>query len=300
MKGANSEMSMREALETKMNFWEFLVNYSGLLSLVIVFAIIIFKTWILEWVKKGVGHGYSKDLESFKSQLTKEREIEIEDLRREFKKRQEIQTLATASYMVGQHSLFEKKINSIQELWGIIVKSKSLMPSIFIAADHLSEDEYLKMISLEDIKPHLKLFDTKSILTLIEHLDSGETLRPFVGEYLWSLYRSYIIFTKSILLQIHKGIQTGEIKYWEKDQQLISIIDNVLTKDDIEYVKKFKFGRMEVIQSKIEDKIIEHSKKIISGDISADEGLVKAKEILKAISKFSIEDKELRIKTENL
>ena len=152
----------------------------------------VFREWISARLKGSIQHEYAEKLETLKAQIKAEHEVRILNISTKFEREASLQASAHGSFAEGQKAAMERRLAAIDRLWERILYLRGHLPSIIGLIDYLTVDEYKS----EKYKPLILEFtEDPPRQRLGSILDQGgdqiERARPYVGEYMWSLFYCY-------------------------------------------------------------------------------------------------------------
>ncbi|WP_155396453.1 hypothetical protein [Methanosarcina barkeri] len=211
-------------------------------------------------------------LEKMVIELTAEENIKLEKLSSEISREHSTFKSILESYSSVYQVSQERRIIAIEKLWQNMLKQRNLIAyveTIYVfpfpesGPQQLHENHKLEPVNLDNLNP---IFN--SVLEC----------RPFLGEYLWSLYNSAYIFTFRIIRSFNEGLKNRTMVNWHNDEYLMEILSKVFTSREV-----IPNSVMET-RELLEQKILAEMLKVTSGDLIAERNLSKAKEIQEAIS----------------
>lgn len=247
------------------------------------------REWISARLKAVIQHEHDIKLETYKSQLKTESEKSILEFQTDIKQKLSLYEAARSSIMVGQKSSIERKLDSIERLWDEILRLKNECPAILGYIDLLTVEECTQMYSRQDARELASEYSDKKI---IEYLDVKnnhvEKVRPYIGEYLWSLFFTYRQIMGRIPYLLYMGLKDANKAEWDKDSGVEQILNAVLSESELDEFEKKKITKLSWLQRKLEAKILMASKKIISGEEFGAESLKHAELILEQIDKVGM------------
>lgn len=247
------------------------------------------REWISARLKAVIQHEHDIKLETYKSQLKTESEKSILEFQTDIKQKLSLYEAARASIMVGQKSSIERKLNSIERLWDEILRLKNECPAILGLLNVLTVEECAQMYARGEYKELARENSLDNINKYIGIKEFNvEKSRPYIGEYLWSLFFAYRQIMGRILYLVYTGVEDENKAQWDKDKGIRQILNAVLNQDEINEFDEVKFGKVVLLQRKLEAKILKASQKIISGEEFGAESLKHAELILEQITKVEI------------
>jgi hypothetical protein len=215
------------------------------------------------------------------AELLAKHQKELEEIKAQFTVEESMRQMLTGSFSNAQSQVFERRLNSIEELWKAFYVLRDSMPSFLTYVDIILEKEYEGWIKRTDVQ---KVFGDLSIdkITEMSRSLTGdiEKVRPFVGEYLWSLYFVYRAFSFRLVVFIFMERQKNAPKYWKNDDGLKQILRSVLSESEFNSFTSKEIGSIKYVQTLMEGKFISQVEKIITGTVSIQEGIEQARTIM--------------------
>lgn len=261
------------------------IIFNTSLSVVAIGLIVWFaREWISTRLKAVIQHEHDIKLETYKSQLKTESEKSILEFQTDIKQKLSLYEAARSSIMVGQKS-------SIERLWDEILRLKNECPAILGLVNVLTVEECTQMYTRKDCKELAKENSLEKLNKYIGIRDNRvEKSRPYVGEYLWSIFFAYRQIMTRIPFLMYMGLEDANKAKWDQDKGIRQILNAVLTQNEINEFDQNRIGKVALLQRKLEAKILMESQKIISGEEFGAESLKQAELILEQIAKVEISE----------
>jgi hypothetical protein len=207
-------------------------------------------------------------------ELTAEENIKLEKLRSEITHQHSTFTSILESYSSVYQASQERRILAIEILWENLLKQRDLIRYAETIYDtFLNSPEFgsKKLGTGHKLEP--VSLDNFNVI-----FDSVLKCRPFLGEYLWSLYNSSYIFTYRIMYNYNEDLKKGVMVHWHNDKYLMEILSRILTS------RESIPSSIRETRELLEQKILNEMLKITSGDSIAERNLSKARVIQEAIN----------------
>lgn len=227
----------------------------------------------LKWKKE-----YDKELALFRDELNSKREL--------------INTLIltnSSTYILS----IPLRIDAFQKLWIEILRIKNLLSSRILLYDILMPEEFpniFKDPKSESILPP----ETHHELIKMIALDNGiEEIRPLIGEIIWNHYFIYRALIGRISLKFCSMKEKRVMWNWNEnepgvvDNHIVTLMEKVFSKEQIEIIMQFPIGAPKVILDLIEQKILHYINNEISGTSATEFNFnqaIKYSEMLKEIN----------------
>ena len=232
---------------------------SGILSF-------IFKTYFSERIKRF----YDEKIENLKGQINLTNSI-VEKT---------INSLENTNQITQQ-----ERVIAIKEFWKNFLIIKNLVSEIIHFDRILLESEFNSIFTPQwngnqIIPKTLEKFKNSNVFETFSNLEKEtEKLRPFLSEGLWSNFLYLKTFHGRLVYIYCIGSVERETKYWKNDRALLKLVEDSLSKDEIDTVMKTNIGSASLYQNIIEQKILNEINKILTGHYTSNESLNKALEL---------------------
>lgn len=231
----------------------------------------ICKEWLSTRLRTSIQHEYDIKLETLKSDLSRQAAFHA---------------TAYASFAEGQKAAMERKLQAVDKTWRALIDFRSKLPAILGFIDILTVDEY------KGAKDHPTFVSLTGELSEDKIINLApwdiEDVRPYVGEYIWSLAFIYrAIFLRTTLL-LFMGRTDAEKIEWHKDSGIQQLLSAALSKDEKTSFEQQQFGKILWIQRQLESKILSALHKIISGEDFVTPSIEQLRIIQDTIAKFQV------------
>ena len=247
------------------------------------------KTWISERLKGAIQLEYDQKLEAYKSELKAQHEVAIERLKASNTQLLAVHTSASNTFSSIHGIAHERRLKAVEAVWGAIVDVRNETPAGLGLADAFPEEDYDRLFfKTPELQQVLSGIDLKALpqLTLFRSGHEVEKYRPFVGEYIYSLYEAYRTLTVRVLVATGFGLAKGEVVAWYRDDVNRTLVSRVLTAHELPEFERSE-TKFRYIRTAIESKIISKSARIISGEASAAHMLEQGALILDAVQQLN-------------
>ncbi len=246
----------------------------------------LFKEWIGTRLKGSIQHEYDRKIETYRTQLKAEQELAVLDIKTAVARDAAFYATAHASFAEGQKASMERKLNAIDRLWGCILKLRATLPPVVGFMDILTVDEYKGAKEHPTFRELTKDLSLESITALVTQ--DIEEVRPYVGEYTWSVFFCYQAIMLRMLFLLNLGRTDAEKMEWHKDAGIRQLMEAVLTPEELTQFTQATFGKVSWLRQRLEAKILASAQKIISGESFGAESIEQARRIQERIGSVSI------------
>ena len=264
-----------------MSFQDYIINIissaavSGALVAVLIW---LSREWMSARLKGSIQHEYDQKLEVHKAQIKAENEVAFLELKTSVEREAALHAVAHASFSEGQKAAMERKLSSVDRLWGKVINLRGSLPPILTFIDVLTVDEYKDAKDHPSFQSMSSELSPEKISSMVGNKDDPiESVRPYVGEYMWAVFFSYQAIMLRLLFLLHIGRDDAAKIEWHKDTGIRQLMEAILTPKELEEFDSTQFGKVTWIQRRLESKILSASSKVISGEEFGDESLKQAR-----------------------
>jgi hypothetical protein len=203
-------------------------------------------------VAKRIAHSWERkhqrDLEAFKAESERDRAV---------------LSAVIQSHSAGQAATTERRLVAVESLWSIIRmwRDKSRVVIFFFSILHPSEYNDLN----PTIKASLNSLGDDDLLSFIDKTHELELHRPFLGERLWLLFRTYSTFLGRLTYKLTEGYKLEHIRDWREDEHAIELLRSALSDDEMSTIMKFHIRAIELAIDHLDYKILTEIDRVVSG-----------------------------------
>ncbi|MBI4266061.1 MAG: hypothetical protein HY657_16930 [Acidobacteria bacterium] len=262
-----------------------ILTSAGVSVLLTAALIWLSKAWLSERLKGAIQHEYAEKLETFKAQLKAQSDVAVEQLKASNAQALALHTTASGTFSsihaIGQ----ERRLRAIEAMWGAIIDIRNEIPPGLIVADAFPEENYQELFfETPQLQQFINAVNASALAEtkLARTSHEVDRWRPFLGEYLFSLYEAYRTLVIRVYVITALGIATKKVEPWYRDDVNRRLVTRLLTVDELkefdESPTKFAF-----IRSAIEKKIVAKAARIVSGEASAAHMFDQGVQILDAV-----------------
>ena len=252
------------------------------IALVILFGLYrLLRKLVLSWIVKRlhaeIQHEYDQRLETLKSDLTDQNEQMWRNIEHQFQEKMSFIDSVRSSFTAGQRLGAERKLEAANRLWTEIVKIREVVPPIMLYVDAHKEDEtdryneFSNSIRQNGLNLNWTPEEFKDKINSISK--SMEEVRPYIGEYLWAVFKVYstVHMRICVKLQFINLNGTESIVNWHNDQMIQDMVSAILDDNEIELFNSQQYGKLRFLRSVLEQKILVELEKFISGEFYLNE-----------------------------
>ena len=268
-----------------------MTEYSFILPSAINLAFLGVIVWILKkWLGTKIEATYEQQNEAFSAAIRRDQEASLIAFRDQLEKQAQLQSSAFSSFAAAQQASMNRRLDAAETLWNDLLSFRSSLPPVFDYLDILTEDEFPEAMSPprgQELFDQLSEEEVRSLIAshgirgdMGQQLDySLERVRPYVSEYLWSIFLAY----KKIMFRIWLSMawfktEGGDHIFWYRDRYTRSFIESVLTPDELADFDQARFGKISELRFKLEQKIVDELRRMVSGETSGSDSLQQARQ----------------------
>lgn len=255
----------------------------------------LFRTWIAARLSRPIQREYDQKLELHKAALKQQNDAALEVIKGYGPQLLSMQTPAGGMFNAVQAAAQERRLKAIEVAWSAIVAARTETPAGLLVADAFPEENYNRLFRTPQLSGFFGTVDVEGLNRLsIAQSGDVEKWRPFMGEYIYSLYEAYRTLTLRVIVETWMGIRKGKVEPWYRNDVNDALVRRVLTADEMADYEQAE-TKLNYVRSAIENKVIAKAAQIISGDASAAHMLEQATHILDAVRQVdSATSRELR------
>lgn len=209
---------------------------------------------------------------------------EIEFLKAKLSSEHELVKSSMSLFASGHQCSQERRLKAIEIMWEVMIKMRDYVSPLINYYSVLLPGEYNDVFNRKDDPFLLSSISYESNTNLISEIgEIIEKQRPFLGEYLWSLFFMYRVFLFRIVFIFIKSKDEGNIIGWYDDKNTLNIVELALSEDERLNNEYKKIGALKLIIDSMEQKVLRVSNKIISGEFASESNFNEAKKLLRAV-----------------
>lgn len=246
------------------------------------------RNWISERLKNSIKHEYDQKLEAHKAKLKIENDVALLELNTKIEREVSLYVAAHASFAEGQKAAMERKLTAIDKLWeSTVALDKSLLPiTAFITV--ITAEEYKTINSNLFFQDLTRELSKDKIAGIAGGVDGMlEKVRPYVGEYLWTLFTVYQTIMLRILYLLCLGKEDASKLEWFKDTYIRQLMEVALPEKEMSEFDQIRLGHVSWLQNSLHAKMIAEMNKVISGEKLSTESLKESQRINQIISEIT-------------
>ncbi|MCK4340570.1 MAG: hypothetical protein KAY37_02455 [Phycisphaerae bacterium] len=251
----------------------------GLVAGAIVF---LFRSWIAERLRQSIAHEYAQKLETFKAQHV----AATERLRAELAEKAATAAVATSTMTATHLAAYDRRLAAMETIWRKTVELRGRVPRFVGPSDFFLPEEYEGYFTKLETQRLLQGYSLDSIIERLGCDDrEPDQARAFAGDRLYGLFYFYRALIGRVSLVLIRNHEKGSYGPWHTDATVRSHLKAVLDSEELSEFDGMALGRFQWICNTIQEKMVDHIARVLSGEESAMEGLEQAKRIRAAMAK---------------
>ena len=259
--------------------WQILGS-SAVSSILILIFLYLCREWIKTRLKVDIQHEADKKLESFKATLKEQSDAASIILNSQMQNILSVQSTALSSFSYAQRAAMERKLKAVEELWIAISSWRYEFPKILNFFDILIAKEYKGIGSNHEFKKRSQEINTDFFTKTLEIRRNCESHRPFIGQYIWSIFIVYQFIVGRILYLIHQGVEDPSKLEWDKDDSILLMLKSIFDENEVKEFIDLSINKISWLENKFESKFLLSSENIISGKDFGEDALQTAIRII--------------------
>jgi len=245
------------------------------------------KTWISERLKGAIQHEYDQKLEALKAQLKAQNDVAVEQLKTSNAQLLSVHASASSTYSQIHSIGHERRLRAIEVAWKAVVHIRHTTPNIVMVGDLVDESQYSQFMTNPTLQHMMTEVSLERLVEMSrEHTKDVEEWRPFMGEYIYSMFEAYRTLTGRVAVEIRLGFDKGTVQPWFKNPSIRTLVENVLETDQIAMMDA-SAAKLNYVRSLMENKVLGEAARLISGEASSTHALEQAARISEAIRRLN-------------
>jgi len=257
-----------------------LVATTSLSTFLVIVILYLLRSIISERLKRGIKHEYDEQLANLQNNLRIQAESHNATLKASLEKEMERLRMVATSITETQKAAIERKLIAIDTLWDGLLSFRTNLPQVITVLDILKINEYNEV---SKHPPFIKYYNENSEELISKAgLEASKALlkhRPYLGEYVSSIYTAYMNLFLRIAYCLFLSKQSSKYFNWHNDSIVKKILDASLTASELSDFNQLIAGRITWLHLTFEKKILIGLNEIISGEKSSNELLSQSHKI---------------------
>ena len=190
----------------------------------------------------------------------------------------QLRNAASMAFSEAQRVAAQRRIQAVENVWAGTLEVKQKRHAVIGMIDLFTPRQVQDLVDLGAFQPLTETVDVDTASRLL--LDNKvEPERPFIGEKCYSLYYCYRGISSQAAFIIKAGVDAGEMSPWFYNDDIRSLLLATMDSDEIQKFDTLTSGKMRWYTDLIEQKILVEMNKVISGEMSTNEGILFAARI---------------------
>lgn len=208
-----------------------------------------------------------------------ETEIKLKKLENELSQKDNIINNLVSVQKENYASSQIRRIEAIENVWKLFNEFMFSLPNSTINIHSLRLDEYDTYLDKANFDEDM---DIKKDMCDMERDPSNVNIfadlrnqlvfnRPFLGEDLYYKFHVNYTFIVRNILNILQSIANNKLHHWQDDLFLLKLVRKVMSKEDYEYITKYKKSSFNYTLEVLEKQIIESMNSMLSGKLASED-----------------------------
>ena len=184
-----------------------------------------------------------KDINEHNAATIAKQESELAKLQASIDVEASVRVMLMSSVSNTKPQILEKRMASIEALWCSMFAFRNSLPGFLTYLDIILEPEFKDWVQRTDVEIVFGDLSEEKIAKLATATPADiERVRPFVGEYLWSLFFSYRAFLTRVVVLVFFERTKDEPAFWKRDSGVNQILGPVLSESGMADFKAKEIG----------------------------------------------------------
>ncbi|SMF96882.1 hypothetical protein SAMN02949497_4296 [Methylomagnum ishizawai] len=265
-----------------------LLEVAGVSAIISSAIVWLTSNWIGERLKNAIKHEYDLKLSKLNHELKSRSDTQAMELKSTIEK--EAEALKFAMSFVGEAKkvVISRKLDGVDVIWASVLNARKFAPLIMSFIEVTTEEQYREMRRNPNTEAMFGNIAPENIKELIEDKNGAiERVRPYVGEYLWAIYSTYISLTTIIILMINnRDKNPTSIINWHQDSSIQEILKSSLSAEETIDFSSVRIGKLGWLKSLYESKILQAIQMVMAGQEFGAEALKQAQAMEETIQRL--------------
>lgn len=242
------------------------------------------RNWIGERLRQSIKHEYDQKLVALNAELQARSDTQQALLGASIEREADRLRFATGAIGESHKITIGRKLHAVDLVWGTVLKARENIPGAMTLLDVMTVDEYNEARDHPDFKTMIGDLSVEKMAAMFkDDLGTIERARPYVGEYLWSLFFVYQALVVRVALVIHWSAESEKRLNWYQDEGVQSLVRSAFSSSEMREFENLNVDRFSWLQKKLEQRILAAARDVISGKVIGEQALEQA-QVMEAIA----------------
>lgn len=249
-------------------------------ALVFGFLGFVARNWLAAKIGGAIKYAYDHRIEEYRRSAAEF----LAELKGQVDRQNALLSSAHALGLKAQEVNFERLLAAVDNIWQAVVVERTRAPDVHQLLDSLTPGELLDVARR---KPHFltrlrEVVEADAVgagLSYKTDMDKLDLARPYVGDAMYSLCHAYIVLLRRILITSNWFVLGEKDRPWSDDVANEQIIRHLLAPEDVARFRSAEFGKVHIVVSAAEQRIVSELRKIIAGEELGMEALRRGREL---------------------
>ncbi|MEC1780061.1 hypothetical protein [Schinkia azotoformans] len=204
---------------------------------------------------------------------------ELENVKADLNITNELLKSSISAYALGHSYAQERRMQAVERIWESMMLYREYSVPVITFHSVLLPNEFNTVIrESKDIFNVSEITGETLYNVQIKNKDIDK-IRPFVGEYIWSLFVSYRSFLLRLCYLFISGREKNNISSWNSDRHLVEILSYTL-RENYEKINFSSINSLQIVLNTFEQVILIELEKLISGEKISENSYKEARKLL--------------------
>lgn len=238
------------------DFIGFVLTSATVSTAALAMAAFLLRGWITERLKNSIKHEYDRDIESYKSIISR----------------------IHAATAEGQKAAIERRMKAFDRLWKTMLAIRETTSPHNFHFDIRTQAEWQDLPSDQKFRTRVGLLNEDISIYLGDVKIEEE--RPYLGEIVWAHFFSYRTFNVRLLYLAKESLSRPEVIDWRAAAPTQKLLTATFSSEEISQLDRLMIGKIDFVRRTLEEKVLTAWHKLISGEEFGAEALRHANALL--------------------
>lgn len=243
------------------DFVSFVLTSATVSTVALAVLAFLLRGWITERLKNSIKHEYDRDIESYKSILSR----------------------IHAATAEGQKAAIERRMKAFDRVWKAMLTIRESTSPYNLYFDIQTEAEWRDLPSNPRFRSHIGTLNEDVSAFLGDTKIEEE--RPYIGEIVWAHFFAYRSFNIRLMYISMSALSRPELIDWRADAPMRGLLVATLSAAELAQLDTLVIAKIDFVRRTLEDKVLSAWHKLISGEEFGAEALRHANALLKVVSR---------------
>jgi hypothetical protein len=226
----------------------------------------VMRTWISTRLKSSIEHEYEVKVAEMNSLLKVQTDSISTRLKGDIDREADKLKLAAQSFGEVQRAAIAKRLTAIEQTWKAVLDLQASLPPALTYLEILVPSEYVDAKNRGRYGEILRNLDVDAVvMPNHERAVKLEESRPYIGEYLWALFKTYqAVLLRAVYLVDCSKKEPRKI-LWFEDANIRAYIQSALEPGILSEFDAMQFRKLDWVNGHFNHAILQAMEQIIAG-----------------------------------